>query len=217
MSSQTKSRSYERSSSPSPQEQCAKKAHVPVKYKETVKQKETVKYEIPSKESYKYRFSSHPIEEICDVTQYLALLPEEFKYDMLKFICQEGLKGPSIYCEYPAPPNDETVERINGKGGYFLKKTAEETNIYLVWYNRKRRVYMFWGALEKEVRDAMNRLRGRIVKHVIHIPNDNKKSQNQIADSPLPPPPPKSVAVTSDICALLIKHSEFNDYSEDEE
>jgi len=181
MISQSEQKLYNRSPSPSPQEQCAKKTHVPVK------RKGTVKYKIPSKDEYRFRVCSHPIEEICDETQYLSLLPEEFKCDMLKFICQEGLKGPSVYGEYPAPPKSKTVEMINGKGGFFLKKTAEEANIYLVWYNRKRGVYMFWGSLKNEVRDAMNRICGRIVKHVIHIPNENNKFQNQIADSPPPP------------------------------
>lgn len=48
------------------------------------------------------------------------------------------------------------------------------------------------------------------------LPNDNKKSQNQYE---VPPPPyPNSVQVTSELCAWLIKHSDFSDYnSEDEE
>jgi hypothetical protein len=132
------------------------------------------KYTIPSKETYQYRDCSHPIEEICLVTNYLATIPDEFKHTMLKFICQEGLNGPGVYAEYSAPPNADTVHRINGSGGYFLKKTAEDANIYLIWYNRPRGVYMFWGALEREVRNAMNRIRGRIVKYVVHVNSAEK-------------------------------------------
>jgi len=112
----------------------------------------------------------------------MRLIPDDFKNSMLMFICQEGLKGSSVYGEYQAPPNTETVEKINGKGGYFLKKTADESNTYLIWYNRKRNIYMFWGALENEVRSAMNRIRGRIIKYIIHIP----MSSRNIADSPPP-------------------------------
>lgn len=123
-------------------------------------------FTIPSKEDYRFRSCSHPIEEICLATNYMAIIPDDFKQAMLRFICKEGLNGPGVYAEYSAPPNPETVNIINGKGGYFLKKTTQEANIYLIWYNRNRNVYMFWGALEKEVRDAMNRIRGRIVKYV---------------------------------------------------
>lgn len=152
-------------------------------------------FTIPSKEEYRFRPCSHPIEEICLATNYMAIIPDDFKQDMLKFICKEGIHGPGVYAEYSAPPNPETVNIINGKGGYFLKKTTQEANIYLIWYNRNRNVYMFWGALEKEVRDAMNRIRGRIVKYV-SIGNSAEKSherrpllnRNDIAGSPPPPP-----------------------------
>ena len=149
-----------------------------------------VKYIIPTGESYNFRVCSHPIEEICGVTNYMRLIPDDFKNSMLMFICQEGLKGSSVYGEYQAPPNTETVEKINGKGGYFLKKTADESNTYLIWYNRKRNIYMFWGALENEVRSAMNRIRGRIIKYIIHIPISSNRQEHQnnrnIADSPPP-------------------------------
>lgn len=154
------------------------------------------RFTIPSKEEYRFRSCSHPIEEICLATNYMAIISDDFKQSMLKFICKEGLNGPGVYAEYSAPPNPETVNIINGTGGYFLKKTTQEANIYLIWYNRNRGVYMFWGALEKEVRDAMNRIRGRIVKYV-SVGNSAEKSheqrpllnRNDIAGSPPPPPP----------------------------
>lgn len=130
----------------------------PVVLTTTTQRSALPKYTIPSKETYQYRLCSHPIEEICLATNYLANIPDDFKHGMLKFICQEGLNGPGVYAEYSAPPNADTVQHINGSGGYFLKKTTEESNIYLIWYNRVRGVYMFWGALEHEVRDAMNRI-----------------------------------------------------------
>lgn len=153
------------------------------------------KYTIPSKETYQYRECSHPIEEICLATNYLANIPDDLKHTMLQFICQEGLNGPGVYAEYSAPPNADMVHSINGNGGYFLKKTTEEANIYLIWYNRTRGVYMFWGAIEREVRDAMNRIRGRIVKYVVHVNSVEKPTHqtyysrhNDIAGSPPPPP-----------------------------
>ena len=192
MSKQQPNYYYQRSPSPSSQ------------------QRQPKKYQIPSKDTYQYRNCSHPIEEICGVTNNMELLPPEFKYAMLSFICQAGLNGPSVYSEYPAPPNDATTEQINGRGGYFLKKTTEAANIYLIWYDRKRKMYMFWGAIEKAVRDAMNRLRGRITKIMLFETTSSSNtttttshqnsmttapgyssssSSSNIAESPPPPPP----------------------------
>ncbi len=150
-------------------------------------------YTIPSMESYSFHPCSHPIEEICVVTRQLTLLPEEFRTNMLKFICKEGLKGSSVYGEFHAPPNIEKVEIINGRGGYFLKKITLEANVYLIWYHRERGVYMFWGPTRKEVRDAKNRIRGRIAKYLLptrdaDLSLTEKMCRPQIADSPPPPP-----------------------------
>jgi hypothetical protein len=134
-------------------------------------------YHIPSKDTYKYRSCTHPIEEICYITDNMELLPPDFKYAMLGLICYKGPKGPSVYSEYPAPSNIVTIEQINGRSGYFLKKTTKAAGIYLIWYDPKRNMYMFWGATEKEVRDAMNRIRGRIVKFVIHVQLNAASSQ----------------------------------------
>jgi hypothetical protein len=140
----------------------------------------------------------------------LELLPPDFKYAMLKFICQEGLKGPSVYGEYPAPQNAVTIDKINGNGGFFLKKTTEAANAYLIWYNSTRNMYMFWGATEKEVRNAMNRIRGRILKVVLYGNTSNTSTSHQnphphphppmatgysdIAESPPPPPSMQTVS-----------------------
>jgi hypothetical protein len=139
--------------------------------------------------TYQFRPCSHPIEEICQATNYLELLPADFKREMLRFICRQAANGLSVYAEYNAPP---IAEQINGAGDYFLKKIAEETNIYLIWYNRKCGVYMFWGANEHNVRNALNRIRDRIVKHGLHVasPGLYILSHNNIARSPSPPCPP---------------------------
>lgn len=196
MTFQPKQTTSQRSLSPSPHEVSMKqqgKTQQPQPHILTRTDSHPYQYTIPSKESYYFRQSSHPIEEICSVTRQLTLLPEEFRTTMLKFICKEGLQGPSVYGEFPAPPNMEKVEIINGNGCYFLKKTTLEANVYLIWYNRQRGVYMFWGPTRKEVRDAKNRIRGRIAKyllptHAAYLSLTKKMCQPQIADSPPPPP-----------------------------
>ena len=191
MSMQTKQTNYERSPSPSPQD-----VSVQQQQQQQPPRSQLKEYHIPSKDTYKYRSCTHPIEEICYTTDNMELLTPDFKYAMLGFICYKGSNGPSVYSEYPAPSNIVTIEQINGRGGYFLKKTTKAASIYLIWYDRKRNMYMFWGATEKEVRDAMNRLRGRIAKVVLHrnTSNTNTTHQNSttasrysnIAESPPP-------------------------------
>jgi hypothetical protein len=127
-------------------------------------------FRVPSRETYFFDRCNQPMAEICEETNYFQLIPDNFKNAMFKFICEQSRIGPSVYGQYSAPPDRESTDWINGKGGYFLKKTAEEANIYLIWHNRQKNIYKFWGASEHEVRDAMNRLRGRIVKYVIHVP-----------------------------------------------
>jgi hypothetical protein len=127
-------------------------------------------FRVPSKDTYFIDRCDNPMEEICISTNYFKQIPDEFKYAMFKFICDQSHKSPSVYGQYEAPPEREIVESINGRGGYFLKKTAEEANIYLIWFDRQKNIYKFWGASKHEVRDAMNRIRSRIVKYVIHVP-----------------------------------------------
>ena len=121
-------------------------------------------YQVPAKSDYYYDESTNPIEEICKYTDNLEWILPELRYQMLAEICRQ--KGSSVYGHYDAPPNKHIVAQINGERGYFLKKTTAAANIYLIWYHPSKDRYMFWGPTERSVRDAMNRIRGRIVKCV---------------------------------------------------
>ena len=134
----------------------------------------TQSYQVPEKSDYYYDESTNPIEEICKYTDNLEHIPPEIRYQMLSEICRQ--KGSSVYGHYDAPPNKHLVAQINGQGGYFLKKTTTAANIYLIWYNPAKDRYMFWGPNERTVRDAMNRLRGRIVKYVVHLDRPNERA-----------------------------------------
>ena len=162
---------------------------------------ENQNYEVPSKETYFFARCDQPMDEICEETNYFQQIPDDIKIPMLKFICEQSYQdGHSVYGEYDAPPDRETVEAINGKGGYFLKKTTEAADIYLIWYNRQKNIYKFWGPTQQAVKDAMNRIRGRIVKYVIHVRRQepshhvrrqepakyNVSKQDDLASSPPP-------------------------------
>jgi hypothetical protein len=108
---------------------------------------------------------------------------------MLSEICRQ--KGSSVYGHYDAPPNKHIVAQINGERGYFLKKTTTAANIYLIWYHPSKERYMFWGPTERSVRDAMNRIRGRIVKYVVHLDRQSERAEEDIDEhdyvEPVPP------------------------------
>ena len=137
-------------------------------------------YRVPEKSDYYYDESSNPIEEICKYTDNLEHIPAEIRYQMLSAICQQ--KGSSVYGQYDAPQNKHLIAQINGQGGYFLKKTTDAANIYLIWYHPSKDRYMFWGPSEKTVRDAMNRLRGRIVKYVVHLDRPNERATERATE-----------------------------------
>lgn len=144
-------------------------------------------YRVPEKSEYYYDESSNPIEEICKYTDNLEHIPAEIRYQMLAAICQQ--KGSSVYGHYAAPENKHLVAQINGQGGYFLKKTTAIANIYLIWYNPVKARYMFWGPSERTVRDAMNRLRGRIVKYVVHLDRPHEPSEDRDGEYVVPAEP----------------------------
>jgi hypothetical protein len=48
---------------------------------------------------------------------------------------------------------------------------------------------MFWGPSERTVRDAMNRLRGRIVKYVVHLDRPNEQSEDREGEYVVPAEP----------------------------
>ena len=137
-------------------------------------------YRVPEKSDYYYDESTNPIEEICKYTDNLECIPSEIRYQMLSEICRQ--KGSSVYGQYDAPPNKHIVAQINGERGYFLKKTTAAANIYLIWYHPSKERYMFWGPSERTVRDAMNRIRGRIVKHVVHLDRPSERATERATE-----------------------------------
>ena len=142
-------------------------AHYKAHYKAHYQAHYQAPYQVPEKNDYYYDDSPNPIEEICKYTDNLEKIQPEIRYRMLSDICRN--KSISVYGDYTAPPSKQIVDQINGQGGYFLKMTAKEAGIYLIWYYQAKGRYLFWGPTKRSVRDAMNRIRGRIVKYVVHL------------------------------------------------
>lgn len=173
------------------------------------KQQQMFTYQIPTK-PYFMADSHRPIEEICDVTDYLSYLSTEFTAYMLKSIIDHQRKPTlefqpsvsiSVYGEFKAPPSVAVIQKVNGKGGYFLKETTINTGVYFIWHNAKDNVYMFWGPSKFKVADAMNRIRSRIIKYVVHVPQEQQqpqeKQQPQEEQQERPLPMSRTLSITT--------------------
>lgn len=140
-------------------------------------------YIVPTKPYY-LRAVRDAIDEISFVTQDFQLLPPYFNNleDQLS-----GRQRVTMYGQFDAPTDKNIIKKINGKNGFFLKKTIKEADIDLIWWNEVTNHYLFWGTTKGRVIDAMNRIRSRIVKYVVHLnPAKNIASQHDRSPSPSP-------------------------------
>jgi hypothetical protein len=140
---------------------------------------------IPSKPYY-LRETYAPLEEICEVTNNLSYVPAYFVnlHDDLAL-----RRRVSQFGQFFAPSNYAVLNKVNGKYGFFLKKTIKETGIDFIWHDKEREQYLFWSPTKLRLIDAMNRIRSRIIKYVMHLPvaKISKKAQAPaVAQAPAP-------------------------------
>ena len=122
-----------------------------------------MEYHVPS-EWFHIRETDNPLDEIRSVTNNLKNLPKEYKD--LKYLLDGNLRNVSCYYgQMDAPSNLAIIKKVNGKRGFFLKKTIHETVIYFIWWDKVNSAYLFWGSCKTPVIDAMNRIRYRILKY----------------------------------------------------
>jgi hypothetical protein len=122
-----------------------------------------MEYHVPS-EWFHIRETNNPLDEIRSVTNNLINLPKEYKD--LKYLLDGSLRKVSCYYgQMDAPSNLAIIKKVNGKRGFFLKKTIHETVIYFIWWDKVNSAYLFWGSCKMPVIDAMNRIRYRILKY----------------------------------------------------
>jgi hypothetical protein len=126
-------------------------------------------YLVPQKPYY-LRDSEYPMEEMRDVTANFTQISNETKENLVRNLYHRKMRNQGTIIGVCNAPNIAIAEQINGKGGYFLKKTTEETGVDLIWYNKWDSTYIFWGPTTFKVVDAMNRICSRIIKYVVHVP-----------------------------------------------
>ena len=135
-------------------------------------------YTIPDK-PYSLDECESPEDEIRHMTNRYAGFASDVK-DRLFTRLDHRKHTISIYGRFNAPLSREMVEKINGSDEYFLKKTMEASDIDLIWYDSEYNKYRFWGPSKFKVVDAMNRIRSRIIKYVVHVqPEQYQEKQYQ--------------------------------------
>jgi hypothetical protein len=68
---------------------------------------------------------------------------------------------------------------IFGEDGYFLKLTTRNCDVDIIWHDRHNNMFLFWGPSIYAVVQAMNQIRGRIIKYTIYM-----KPQQAISTQP---------------------------------
>jgi hypothetical protein len=158
---------------------------------------------VPHKPYY-LRETTNALKEICSVTDNLQNIPDQFK--MLEFQLQLPYKANMIYGQFDGPSNIAVIKKVNGDGGFFLKKTIHQTVIDFIWFQEENCQYLFWGSSKERVIDAMNRIRSRIIKCV-----KNYNPEEQVAACPPSPLPFQSrpLVDVNDIAATPPPASEY--------
>ena len=151
-----------------------------------VREQQPGKYDIPAK-PYFTAPAPHLLEEICRLTEDLELLEPEYRRDMLQRIRGHAW-GTAVYGEYPAPPDVEAQKLIIGKGGYYFKITTQNTGIYLIWHNRLRNIFGFWAPDKDTLFLAMNLIRSRLVKIIVHVLPEKRQAALYAVHLPVPLP-----------------------------
>ena len=158
-----------------------------------VREQQPGKYDIPAK-PYFTAPAPHLLEEICRLTEDLELLEPEYRREMLQRIRGHAW-GTAVYGEYPAPPDVEAQKLIIGKGGYYFKITTQNTGIYLIWHNRLRNIFGFWAPNKDTLFLAMNLIRSRLVKIVVHVLPEKRQAALYTVNMPTTTPLPVRMPV----------------------
>ena len=142
-------------------------------------------YRIPPK-VYLLRSTTHPIEEIGAHTDLFQKISEPYREFLFRRLCDRA-KLETMYSDLPAPSEVELLKQIIGENGHYLKLTTSNCNVDFIWHDREAKLFRFWAPKKYNLIQAMNIIRGRIIKYV-GFPS---YSGEPFINFPPPPPPPK--------------------------
>jgi hypothetical protein len=158
--------------------------HVAIQIEEA--QRNQQPYQVPPK-VYLLRSTTHPIEEIGLHTDMFQKIQEPYREFLFRRLCDRA-KLETMYSELPAPSDVEILKRIIGENGHYLKLTTGNCNVDFIWHDRDAKLFRFWAPKKYSLIQAMNIIRGRIIKYV-GFPYD---VEELFMNFPPPPPPPSS-------------------------
>ena len=144
-------------------------------------------YTIPAK-AYLLRTTTHPIEEIGAHTNLFQQIPEPYREFLFRRLCDRA-KLETVYSDLPAPNDAEILKRIIGENGHYLKLTTGNCNVDFIWHDREAKVFRFWAPKKYNLIQAMNIIRGRIIKYVGEF-QPVYEIPEPFINLPPPPPPP---------------------------
>jgi hypothetical protein len=147
-------------------------------------------YTIPPK-AYLLRTTSHPIEEIGTYTNLFQQIPEPYREFLFRRLCDRA-RLETLYSDLPAPCDVEILKRIIGENGHYLKLTTANCNVDFIWHDREAKVFRFWAPKKYNLIQAMNIIRGRIIKHVGEFQPIYEETPEPFINLPPPPPPPRA-------------------------
>ncbi len=158
--------------------------HVAIQIEEA--QRNQQPYQVPPK-MYLLRSTTHPIEEIGAHTDLFHNIPEPYREFLFRRLCDRA-KLETMYSDLPAPSDVEILKRIIGENGHYLKLTTSNCNADFIWHDREAKLFRFWAPKKYNLIQAMNIIRGRIIKYV-GFPDEEMFN--------FPPPPPRAIRSAS--------------------
>jgi hypothetical protein len=129
-------------------------------------------YQIPTKPYYLSQ-TFRPLEEICGVTNNFTYMSEDFK--RLLFFRIGNRPWPTTVGMFNAPTYLDTIKKIIGIDGHFLKLTTRNCDVDMIWHDRRNNLFVFWGPSIYTVVQAMNQIRSRIIKYTLHVYPDQAR------------------------------------------
>lgn len=130
---------------------------------------------LPPTKPYYLSQTIRPLEEICGVTNNFTYMSEEFK--RILFFRIGNRNWPTTFGMFNAPTYLDTIKKIIGIDGHFLKLTTRNCNVDMIWHDRRNNMFVFWGPSIYTVVQAMNHIRNRIIKYTLYVYPDQARSQ----------------------------------------
>jgi hypothetical protein len=135
-------------------------------------------YQIPTK-PYHLRTTIRPLEEICGVTNNFTYMSEDFKRFL--FFRIGNRQWPTTFGMFNAPTYLDTIKKIIGVDGHFLKLTTRNCDVDMIWHDRQNNMFVFWGPSVYTVVQAMNQIRSRIIKYTVYVDPAQARTHTQQA------------------------------------